>query len=403
MVVCIHRDLMGSTGHLVSDRNSFRWSETVPSDAWLFGSSDCHPLSLDLLARTVGEPLSSLQGPSHERMWEILRVQGTRGVPLVHALREGDFKAHLDKLLTQLWSLLDSQYDSYYTREFVTIRRFLQGLNQCKIDSKELYRILDDDGERDGCLRSFTPDESGTLNPVTYSQISSCSGRLTIEKGPSILTLKKSRRSLLRSRFSGGSIVQVDFVSLEPRVALSIAEQASSCDIYTMIGKSVLGGDVSRDTAKVAIIGSLYGMSPRKLSEILGNRGDYDARAILEKIKEYFKIPSLKRRLKRELKNTGSIRSHYGRIMKLDQDSDHILINRFIQSTAADAAILGFSSLMKNLSKLDIFASPVFVIHDALIVDVSDHHIDDFMNFLKKPLILPGLSGDFPVSVEIIR
>jgi len=402
MNVCIHKDLLGSDLYLVSDSDGFRWSSSIPHDYWLCGRSDDYARSIDLLASAAGVDLRIEPSSSYSKMWSSLRECGTMGVPLRHALAGDVFCAHIKQLLAQIHELLCDYHDTYYTREFVTIRQFLQGLERCKIDKKGVYKILDDDSERDGSLRSFLPDQRGFIRKPVYSQISSCSGRLTVTEGPSILTLRKDRRHLIKSSSPTGSIVQVDFVSLEPRVALSVAGRESQGDIYEMVRQDVLGGIASRNVAKVATIGSLYGMSSRKLSEILGDISASEAVKILKTIRDYFRISGLEKRLKLEASKGGSIKSHYGRAMNVEDVSGHVLVNRFVQSTAADAAILGFSNLVNNIRERGIDIKPIFVIHDALILDIEKRDLDQFFEIASKNIILPRLIGSFPVSSEII-
>ena len=402
MSVCIHKDLLGSELYLISDGSGFRWSNAIPSGHWLCGKSDDYTRSLDVLAVAAGVTLDVEPTSSYSKMWSTLREDGTNGVPLRHALGRDVFYAHIKQLLAQIHELLCDYHDTYYTREFVTIRQFLQGLETCKIDKRGVYEILDDDSERDGSLRSFLPDQSGFLRKPVYSQISSCSGRLTVTEGPSILTLRKDRRHLIKSSSQTGSIVQVDFVSLEPRVALSTTGRESHGDIYEMVRQDVLGGTVSRNVAKVATIGSLYGMSSRKLSEILGDVGASEAVKILKTIRDYFRISDLEKRLKLEASQGGSIKSHYGRVMNVEDVSGHVLVNRFIQSTAADAAILGFSNLVSDISARGIDAKPIFVIHDALILDIEKKDLEEFFEIVSENIALPKLIGGFPVSSEII-
>jgi len=400
MRVCIHKDVIGSDRHLVSDGDEFCWSPFVPDDAWLCGFSDSHLRSVDLLASQVGVSLKVSPSESHDKSWSILRPNGSVGVPWRWVLRGSTFQAHLEQLLDQIWELLRSNHDSYYGQEFVTMRGFLQSLDRSKIDKKGLYEILDNPGERDGSLRSFIPDSQGLLNKISYSQTSSCSGRLTVKSGPSILTMRKDRRSLLRSRYTDGKIIQIDFVSLEPRVALCTAGSPFDGDIYDLIRRDVLNSEVDRKSAKIATIGCLYGMSAKKLSEVLGSNDS--SRQILKKIRNHFKIPKLEKDLKSQLSENGSITNLYGRVMTPDSDSGHLLVNRFIQSTAADAAILGFSSLCDQISNEEIRARPIFVIHDALIFDVDCDDLVRINDIIENPLILPKLDGKFPVSMEII-
>ena len=284
----------------------------------------------------------------------------------------------------------------------MTIRRFLQGLGRCRVDSQAVTKILSDKSQRSGSLSSFLPEGDGLLSRPVYSQVASCSGRLTVTKGPSILTLRKDRRSLLRSSKKDGTIVQIDFVSLEPRVALSVAGHESPADIYEDIRENVLGGCVSRKVAKIATISSLYGMSARKLSEMVGLKSESEAREVLKKIRGHFQIRCLERELNKSVISDGFIKSHYGRIMNIDDSSNHILVNRFIQSTATDAALLGFQKLVDEIQNNGISADPVFVIHDALIFDVEKYDLEKLSQFVKNPISLPGLSGDFPIALEII-
>jgi len=402
MTVCIHKSLIGTNHHLISQDGEFRWDSSIPEEAWLCGNSDDHPRSLDVLSKSTGVSLSTSPSEAYSTMWSLLRPDGMKNVPMSWALESERFQTHLKQLLRQIDELLSSHHDSYYAREFVTIRQFLQGLDRCKIDKKSVLKILNDESERDGSLRSFIPDDSGFLQKTVYSQTSSCSGRLTVVKGPSILTLRKDRRSLLRSSSQTGIIVQIDFVSLEPRVALSISDKSSQGDIYESIRNNVLGGEVSRDVAKIATISSLYGMSSRKLGEMIGDRDASRARRVLRKIRDHFEISSLEKSLRESSKSDLKIKSHYGRVMMTDDMSNHVLVNRFIQSTATDAALLGFRNLVDEIQNKGIRARPVFVIHDALILDVEKDDYHKLNSVVSVPLELPDLKGTFPVSIEII-
>ena len=402
MTVCLHKKLIGTDLHLVSEGDEFRWTREVPKNAWLCGFSDDHPLSIDALSSATDREIQTLPSEAYSTMWNTLREKGSDSVPWHYALGGARFQAHLKQLLYKIQRLLEVYCDSYYTNEFVTIRRFLQGLVRCRVDSQAVTKILSDKSQRSGSLSSFLPEGDGLLSRPVYSQVASCSGRLTVTKGPSILTLRKDRRSLLRSSKKDGTIVQIDFVSLEPRVALSVAGHESPADIYEDIRENVLGGCVSRKVAKIATISSLYGMSARKLSEMVGLKSESEAREVLKKIRGHFQIRCLERELNKSVISDGFIKSHYGRIMNIDDSSNHILVNRFIQSTATDAALLGFQKLVDEIQNNGISADPVFVIHDALIFDVEKYDLEKLSQFVKNPISLPGLSGDFPIALEII-
>jgi len=402
VAICINKNLIGSESHLVYDGSTFSWKSLIPKDSWLCGFSERHVRSIDIISEALGDKIQTSPGENYEKAWSTVRPDGLTNIPLSKALQRDVFQAYIERLVDQSWNLLASCQGKYHTKEFLTIRSFLLGLGQCKIDIKSLYKVLDSESENGSSLRSFIPDSSGFIPKVMYSQISSCSGRLTVKSGPSILTLRKDRRKFFRSAKHNGNIVQVDFVSLEPRVALSLSKNYPKGDVYEKIRRDVLDSSVTRDVAKIATIGSLYGMSASRMSSVISVEDISLCKTILKKIREYFKIPDIEKSLKKESKISGKILSHYGKEMSVDQEPGHILVNRFIQSTSSDAAILGFSLFREMISKAEIDASPVFVIHDALILDVCGEDVEKLKLLTSEFSALPGLEGSFPLSFEII-
>ena len=65
--------------------------------------------------------------------------------------------------------------------------------------------------------------------------ITSITGRMTITSGPNILTLKRGHRKILRSRYPGGKIVEIDIRAAEPRVVLALVGKKVEGDVYTEI------------------------------------------------------------------------------------------------------------------------------------------------------------------------
>jgi len=402
MAFCIHKDVLGSDLHLSFREGEFSWIRSVPDTYWLLGLSESHPRSIEALCNATGVEISTMPSDSHANMWSVLRPSGVAGVPIIYSLGSTSLNKHLKQLVRKIDDLLSKYGSSYYANEFVTIRQFLQGFKRCGIDKGEVIKILNDDSQRNGSMGTFIPLDDGLLSAPIYNQTSSCSGRLTIKSGPSILTMRKDRRHLLRPACLGRSIVQIDFISLEPRVALSIANREAEADVYEYIRREVLNCEVTRDVAKIATISALYGMSARRMSETIKESDLSLTKKILQTIRRYFKIPDLERDLTKQVRLEGSISSVYGRVMKIDDESKHILVNRFIQSTAADAALLGFSSMIDQMKDEKIDACPIFVIHDALLVDINNDDIDRLRKFILKSISLPGLLGNFPVSIEII-
>ncbi len=113
----------------------------------------------------------------------------------------------------------------YYIDTVSSHRELLDRLQRPLVDIPMVkYRV---DRSRNGKsydISRFMPTDNTGMAPKTdYSMSGSITGRLTVSRGPNILTLKKSYRKILKSRFKDGSIVQADISSLEPRIALAFA------------------------------------------------------------------------------------------------------------------------------------------------------------------------------------
>ena len=81
------------------------------------------------------------------------------------------------------------------------------------------------------------------------------------------------------------------------------------------------------------------------------------------------------------------IANYYGRPLKIEDPRPNILISHYVQSTAVDTALLGFSRLMKDLKQLKIV--PIYVIHDAVVVDVPMDSIKEFHEICSAGIELP--------------
>ena len=172
--------------------------------------------------------------------------------------------------------------------------------------------------------------------------------RLTIKGGPQILTLNKEFRSIFSSRKAGGCLFEIDFVSLEPRVALNFAGVHASNDVYlSFLQDSNIS--VSRDTAKLAVLCSLYGAGNRRLDSLLQKEDtNILGSQLVKAVSKYFKLSSLKRFLSNQASD-GMIQNYFGRPIEVDSARESILVNNYLQSTAADVAIAGFNFLCKEI------------------------------------------------------
>jgi len=258
------------------------------------------------------------------------------------------------------------------------------------------------------------------LDPVTYTREKTRTGRLVVDSGPNILTLKKEYRKLFKS-FHGkeGKIWSFDYTSLEPRVLLLLGRaikkhpdstpligslprdtmaQDLPQDIYLKVLEDLgLSGKIPRNIAKTAILATLYGQSEYNASKALKNHIS-KPEDFLAAISDYFGVEALQKSLARDLvySNRNQIKSYYGRIIPCEDTRPTSLLNYYVQATAVDVALKGFCKILNRLNNEGLYASvsPKFCLHDALVMDINneyDYLIPQIENVGSKRI--PGFDG----------
>ena len=277
-----------------------------------------------------------------------------------------------------------------YADQLAMSRRVLTKLRPCRIDLAALR--VEQGRSTTSVLDSFEPGPDFTCHPPTYSHATS-TGRLTVREGPRILTLQKEHRRILASRFDGGQVMQLDFVSLEPRVLRLIANGSAPVDIYSDVAER-LGGAANRRQVKLATLKMLYGSSRAGITEELGSINT----RVIKQIEDYFGLSNLRAKLSSELAKSGSIRSYWGRPLP-EATEQHLLISHFTQSTAVDVALGGFGDLLESIENEDLDVVPCYVLHDALLVDVHPGSRDRLEALARSGIDVEGL-GHFELSLS---
>jgi len=141
-------------------------------------------------------------------------------------------------------------------------------------------------------------------------------------------------------------------------------------------GEMGLEKNVDRKLIKTVIISMIYGAGDEELIRKLRGQIDYPEEFV-NSIKEHFGVEDLRLRLKNEYEaNKGKfIYNLYKRPIFAESTAPYVLVNYFIQSTAVDVALNGFANIIERLIKSGGFSMirPLFVLHDALIVDVHNN------------------------------
>lgn len=284
----------------------------------------------------------------------------------------------------------------YYRTVWVPGNAALRSLQRVAINP-QLWRERVASGEGNvPAVQSFVPDENGLARPVKYDRFKTLTGRLTVESGPQILTLKREHRDMMRSRHGDqGAIWALDFSNLEARILLyEYGRSCNNVDLYGKIAKE-LGYD--RKAIKGAVISELYGSSKWALGKHLGIEGK-ELNDFVKKVKDYFNTGALLERVKAQFVATGKVINRYGRPVTIDEPLDHVMINYYGQSTGVDVAMLGFKQVIDTLKKKAPKTCPVFLLHDAMFLDV---HNDDLPAVQAiKHVVVKGYVQKFHLKLE---
>ena len=225
MRICIDRSALGTpTSLAVNPDSSCEWFEG-DCDARLYSREWC-PVRLEDLARMQGISTAGLElaDPAQVRAFESLGVDPAT-VPWARALGRERFVTRIRGMSSGLQEITRDPELGRYVETYRRVREFLRGLQRPSVDVELLREYRSDPAtcaSVAGTLLSFTPDERGLAPPIEYDQVSTSTGRLLVSSGPRVLTLAREHRDIIRSA-QGGSVFEVDFISLEPRLALLVA------------------------------------------------------------------------------------------------------------------------------------------------------------------------------------
>lgn len=371
MRACIDKSSLGTPKSLVIDEDgSLEWSDNEGCDVCLFGSTRENCVPLEDLAKIRGISLEGLDipDPAQSRAFSSLGVD-LDSVPWFLAMGRDHFSQRVSRISSAVHNITSDQHINQYLHVYRQCRDFLSRLSRPHINIDALRQFASECESGLSVLKSiksFTPGPDGLAPHVVYDQAGTATGRLTVKEGPSILTLPKSYRSVIRSP-RGGTVWEVDYVSLEPRFVMHVMDREPPQDIYEDIRQSVFRGEIERSAVKTATISALYGSSADLVSELTG--AGSSARSIIRRVKEYFRADELGDRLTVEA-SRGILHNYYGR--PLPDMTRGVkapkLVSYYVQSSCVDTALLGFSKLCEQMKSLD--ARPIYVIHDAVLIDV---------------------------------
>ena len=346
----------------------------------------------DLLGffQVLGIPFPNPLPPEYANLCRQINAQGRTSLMVVP---QEKMTTHLQSCFRVIQKVLCDKENADYLVTYLTIKRFLQKLTRASVNISRLRSLIGDcqHGTVGSSLESFLPLEDGKTRLIEYSTDSTATGRLTVKKGPQILTIPSDARACIQSSFPAGQVLQIDIISAEPKFALYLRGIDPPKDVYSHIAGTILEGQVTREQAKFITLCALYGQSVKKLEEQLPPT--VGARGVIQRTKTYFDRDFLLSRLKIESKQ-GVLRNAIGRPLNIPDDNPHLLVSYYLQSSVAEGSILMFSRFIEETK---LRCCPLFVIHDALIVDCDRESSKKLLQSSNMKLSL----GDWVFEVEV--
>lgn len=394
MDVLFDSNVLGTASHVLSTEGGFVKTSKIPASAWHYSghtkndSNRCWDTVMRL-SKNIHVP----HVPQEFRMMMSTVAPDLQSPPWSCLIPKRVYREYFERVV-ELAHKAEPEAVSYYEKVWANCNNVFERLRPAKVDGQRVESILAESVHNSQVVSTFKPRTGGYAQPIVYDRFGTVTGRLTVESGPNILLLKKEYRSLLKSSFQGGSIVSLDFSSLEARILLY--ESGGACDdsdLYESIARRI--GGASRSVVKAAVLAELYGSSKSALALTLG-MSDEALMNFIRKVEEIIDTRKLLSRLKRQFSSEGSITNKYGRRIEVTRPQDNIFINYYAQSTGVDVALMGFNTILDSLGPEGI--RPLFVLHDALILDVKDDRMKDVESITSVECL--GYTPRFPIKME---
>lgn len=395
---CIDAAVLGTKLNLVCATGSFSWVNKVPIDVWHLDGhiKPSNDKCLDSLLKLAHIDIDLSPPEKFVAAYSSL-VPGDVQIPWQKVMPLLAHRAFTENIINQINGAQGRLPVSYFMGTWVPGNHVIGSLQRAKIDPRALNALTISRSGNVRAIETFEPDQGGFARSVKYDRFGSLTGRLTVASGPNIMTLNKDMRKIITPTHPMGCIAYLDFQALEVRILLY--EAGKRCDVPDLY--SFLADEFGRDrrAVKGAVISELYGSSKATLGHTLGMEGK-ELDAFVKRIRSYFNVKELLKRVKKQFVETGFIINRYGRPVKIDNPMNHIMVNYYTQSTGADVALLGFKNIIGDLEVSAPKTRPVFLLHDALILDVHPDDIETIKSITNVKV--PGYVQKFYIKPNFL-
>lgn len=325
-----------------------------------------------------------------EKHLNIFKSLNVNTISLVESLPRNKKNSLIKFVKDEIQFFIEEAKSNKYFDVYNSQQDLYKNIVKYRVDIKALnaYLLLEQNETLKTNLLGFKDSKE-----VEYSRSETVTGRLSSKSQANILTLPKKYRNIFKTSFEKGKLFYIDFVSLEPRIMRKLGGWDCQGDIYEEI-MSNLDLDIDRSIVKQAVISAVYGSSKKSLySKISKDKVDQ----LCKYIDDYL-CSNKCLEMAQESSEKGHRTNFWGRpLWNNHVAEENVILNNYVQSTAVDVALSGFSKIYSRLNKNK--AKPVFIIHDALMIDIEENYINEFIKEVKEGYNC-NILGNFPLSIE---
>ena len=193
---CLDRTVLGTKDHLVVDEGKFWWAARVPSEIWHLSGSpkDDSEWCLDTLLRLAGRTVELAPPAPFVREMSFMSgsLEGV-SIPWQKVMPARAHQSFVKGLVDQVVVAIDGTPQDYYRAVWVPGTQVLNALRPGFIDKGRWQELMAAGEGNVAAIRSFEPDARGFAQPVVYDRFKILTGRLTVQGGPQIHTLKREQ------------------------------------------------------------------------------------------------------------------------------------------------------------------------------------------------------------------
>lgn len=260
-------------------------------------------------------------------------------------------------------------------------------------------------------LPNFINPKTGRIH-TTFRQTGIATGRLS-SSDPNLQNIPADMGAhSIRTAFKAGNgkrFVSADYSQMELRVLAHLSDDKnllqaflSRQDIHTHTAQGLFGVSFEqvtheqRQIAKRINFSIIYGVTPHGLAKDLGV-SHAQAKEYIEKYKaQYPIVQEWMEQVIVDAQKHGYVTTWYGRRRHipelreknhtLQQAGQRIAINTVVQGTAAEIMKLGMLHLQKAFEQENLSAQMILQIHDELLIEVSEHEVENTAQTLQNVL-----------------